>query len=164
MHGPVAVVLADDAVRRAADALAAAGYEVVEAEVPRLEETAQLWLDLVGFEVRLGALQRLREEGSDGTRRSAEALFWLARPLDGAGYAQALAERHALAAQWPHQLVLGPVSTAAPWPVGHDLGGAGRAARRVVGLPAHGRDRVPGAARGVRPGRLDTTGCHSACS
>ncbi len=124
VHGPAAVVLADDAVRRAADALAAAGYEVVDAEVPRLEETAQLWLDLVGFEVRLGALQRLRDEGSDGTRRSAEALFGLAGPLDGAGYAQALAERHALAAQWPHQLVLGPVSTAAPWPVGHDLGGA----------------------------------------
>ncbi len=124
VHGPVAVVLADDAVRRAAHALAAAGYEVVDAEVPRLEETAQLWLDLVGFEVRLGALQRLRDEGSDGTRRSAEALFGLAGPLDGAGYAQALAERHALAAQWPHQLVLGPVSTAAPWPVGHDLGGA----------------------------------------
>ena len=28
-----------------------------------------------------------------------------------------------LAAQWPHQLVLGPVSTSPPWPVGHDLGG-----------------------------------------
>jgi amidase len=122
-RGSVAVVLADAGVHRAADALAAAGYEVAETHLPQTEETAQLWLDLVGFEVRLGALQRLRDVGSEGTRRSAEALFGLARPLDGGGYAQALAERHVLAAQWPHQLVLGPVSTSPPWPVGHDLGG-----------------------------------------
>ncbi len=128
--GPVALVLADDGTRRAANALTAAGYEVVEAEAPRLEEAAQLWLDLVGFEVRLGALARLRDEGSDGTRRSAEALFALARPLDGEGYARALGERHVLAAAYGefldrHPLILGPVSTCAPWPVGHDLGGEG---------------------------------------
>jgi amidase len=126
--GRVALVLPDDAVRRAGAALATAGYEVVEAEPPRLEEAAQLWLDLVSFEVRLGALDRLRAEGSEGTRTSAEALFSLGRPLDGAGYAQALGERFGLAAEWSeffatHPLVLGPVSTAAPWPVGHDLGG-----------------------------------------
>jgi len=135
-RGPVALVLAadaDDAVaeglRRAAAALNAAGYDVVEAEAPRVEEAAQLWLDLVGFEVRLGALQRLRDEGSEGTRASAEALFGLARPLDGDGYANALAERHMLAAEYGdflarHPLILGPVSVCAPWPVGHDLGGA----------------------------------------
>jgi amidase len=127
-RGPIAVVLADDAVRRAGGALSTAGYEVVEAEAPRVEEAAQLWLDLVSFEVRLGALSRLRAEGSDGTRRSAEALFSLGRPLDGAGYAQALGERHLLAATWSeffarHPLILGPVSTCAPWPAGHDLGG-----------------------------------------
>ena len=115
--------------RRAADALVSAGYEVVEAEAPRVEEAAQLWLDLVSFEVRLGALPRLRDEGSEGTRRSAEALFGLARPLDGDGYARALGERHVLAAAWSefldrHPLILAPVSTSAPWPVGHDLGGA----------------------------------------
>jgi amidase len=124
----VTLVLADDSVRRAGAALAAAGYDVVETEVPRLEEAAQLWLDLVGFEVALGALERLRAEGSEGTRRSAEALFALGRPLDGAGYAQALGERHALAAEWAeflarNPLLLGPVSTCPPWPVGHDLGG-----------------------------------------
>jgi amidase len=122
VRGRVTVVLADDAVRRAAAALAAAGYEVVEGE-RRVEEAAQVWLDVVSFEVRLGALARLRDEGSEGTRRSAEALFSLGRLLDGAGYAQALAQRHVLAAGWPAGLVLGPVSTAAPWPVGHDQGG-----------------------------------------
>jgi amidase len=124
-RSPVALVLADDGVRRAGAALSAAGYEVVEAELPRVEEAAQLWLDVVGFEVRLGALARLRDEGSEGTRRSAEALFGLARALDGAGYATALAQRHVLAAGFldRHALILGPVSTSAPWPVGHDLGG-----------------------------------------
>jgi amidase len=128
-HGPVALVLADDGSRRAADALVSAGYEVVEAEAPRVAEAAQLWLDLVSFEARLGALARLRDEGSDGTRRSAEALFGLARPLDGDGYARALGERHVLAAAWSefldrHSMILAPVSTSDPWPVGHDLGGA----------------------------------------
>ena len=133
--GLVALVLADDTeepvaggLRRAAGALREAGYEVVEVEAPRLADAAQLWLDLVGFEVRLGALARLRESGSEGTRRSAEALFGLARPLDGAGYARALGEHQVLAAEYSafldrHPLILGPVSTRAPWPVGHDLGG-----------------------------------------
>jgi amidase len=128
-HGPVALVLAHDGSRRAADALVSAGYEVVEAEAPRVAEAAQLWLDLVSFEMRLGALARLRDEGSEGTRRSAEALFGLARPLDGDGYARALGERHVLAAAWSefldrHPMILAPVSTSDPWPVGHDLGGA----------------------------------------
>jgi amidase len=128
-RGPVALVLASDGARAAADALAAAGYEVVEAEAPRLEEAAQLWLDLVSYELRLGGLALLREHGSEGTRRSAEALFGLGRPLDGEGYARALGERHLLTAAWSelfdrHSLLLGPVSTCAPWPVGHDLGGA----------------------------------------
>jgi amidase len=133
--GPVALVLADDTdpaiadgLRRVAAALTSAGYDIVEAELPRLDAAAQLWLDLVGYEVRLGALQRLRSEGSEGTRRSAEALFGLARPLDGEGYAKALGERHVLAAAYGeflarHPLILGPVSTRPPWPVGHDLGG-----------------------------------------
>ena len=133
--GPVALVLPDDTdpavahgLRRVAAALTSAGYDVVDAALPRLDAAAQLWLDLVGYEVRLGALQRLRSEGSEGTRRSAEALFGLARPLDGEGYATALGERHVLAAAYGeflarHPLILGPVSTRPPWPVGHDLGG-----------------------------------------
>jgi amidase len=116
----VAVVFADDAVRRAADALSDAGHDVVEAEPAGIEEAAQLWLDLVGFEAGLGPLDQVV---SEGTRRSATALFSLGRVTGGAGYAQALARRYALARQWIHPLVLGPVSTAPPWPVGHDQGG-----------------------------------------
>jgi amidase len=119
-HARVAVVLADDAVRRAADALSDAGHDVVEVEAAGIEEAAQLWLDLVGFEARLGPLDQV---ASEGTRRSATALFGLGRVTDGAGYAEALARRYALARDWTHPLVLGPVSTAAPWPVGHDQGG-----------------------------------------
>jgi amidase len=131
----VALVIPDDSdpatadgLRRVAAALAESGYTVTEADLPHLEEGAQLWLDLVGFEFRLGALQRLRSEGSEGTRRSAEALFGLARRLDGAAYALSLGQRHTLASEYSellarHALILAPVSTRPPWPVGHDLGG-----------------------------------------
>ncbi len=122
-RGPVAVVLGANAAP-----LAAAGWEVVETELPAVEEAAQLWLDAVGFEVR-PLLERVRRDGSEGTFRSASALFGLGRVDDGAGYAAALARRYALMTEWAaffarHPLVLGPVSTAAPWPVGHDQAGA----------------------------------------
>jgi amidase len=59
---------------------------------------------------------------------AAEALFGLGRELDGEGYAACLGQRHVLAAAYSafldrFGLILGPVSTHAPWPVGHDLGG-----------------------------------------
>ncbi len=116
----IAVVLADDAVRRAADALSDAGHDVAEVEPAGIEEAAQLWLDAVGFEARLGTLDHVV---SEGTRRSATALFSLGRVTEGAGYAQALARRYALARAWDFPLLLGPVSTAPPWAVGHDQDG-----------------------------------------
>jgi amidase len=91
----------------------------------------------------------------------------IATPLDGPAYARALADRHSLAAEWSalldrHPVLLGPVSTAEPWPVGHDLGGADAVhaqwwgfrltvAVNALGLPAvavptgldaHGRPRA----------------------
>jgi amidase len=74
------------------------------------------------------ALPRLREHGSPGTLAFVEALLGIATPLDGPGYAKALADRHVLAADWSaffavHPILIGPVSMRDPWPVGHDLGG-----------------------------------------
>jgi amidase len=116
----VALVLADAAGRRAAAALSDAGHDVFDAGPAGIEEAAQLWLDAVGYEAKLGPLDQVV---SEGTRRSATALFSLSRVTGGAGYAQALARRHKLAQEWTHPLVLGPVSTAEPWPAGHDQGG-----------------------------------------
>src|SRR5690606_24550326 len=46
-----------DGVRRAAAALADAGYDVVEEEPPAVAEAAAMWLSLVGTEARLNAAQ-----------------------------------------------------------------------------------------------------------
>ena len=114
--------------RIAAGALADADYAVTPVDAPRLEEVAQQWIDLLAFDSGPGALPRIREAGCEGTRRFFESLLALAAPLDGPGYARALAERYAATAEWSallerHPVILGPVSTAEPWPVGHDLGG-----------------------------------------
>jgi amidase len=116
-------------VTRAARALEDAGHAVEPVELPRLEEVARLWLDLLAYDSGPAALPPICEAGCEGTRRFFEGLLAIATPLDGPGYARALAERHVVAAEWSalldrHPLILAPVSTAAPWPVGHDLAGA----------------------------------------
>jgi amidase len=127
----VGVVLEDDAVTIAARALENAGHAVTPVEAPRLEEVAQLWIDLLAFDSGPGALPPLRAAGCAGTLRFFEGLLALAAPLDGPGYARALGERYLHTAEWSelldrHPVILGPVSTAEPWPVGHDLGGVER--------------------------------------
>ena len=83
-----------------ARALEEAGHRVSEVELPRLGRLAELWRDLLAFDTGPAALPRLREFGCDGTLRFVEGLLAIATPLDGPGYAQGLAERHAAAAEW----------------------------------------------------------------
>jgi amidase len=140
------------AMRRATEALEAAGYRVHETSVPHLERLAELWRDLLAYDSGPVALPRLRDGGCEGTKRFLEALLAIATPLDGPGYARALAERHVLAADWSaffdrYPVLVGPVSTRDPWDVGHDLGGEEAArdewwgfrltvATSALGLPA----------------------------
>jgi amidase len=117
-----------DAVRRAADALADAGADVVEVSPPQVQEAAELWRTLTTAEMQ-GLLDRLvRPLGS------ADAATYLAQSLshvpvlDLPGYIGGLARRHAIAAAWSrffaeHDVVLGPVGTQPAHPVGFDLGG-----------------------------------------
>jgi amidase len=133
--GPLNIAVVSDAVEdptgleRAARALEDAGHHLTEVDVPRFDELAELWRDLLASDSGPAALARLREHGSPGALQFLEGLLAIAAPLDGPGYARGLAERHAAAAEWSalfarHPVILGPVSTRAPWPVGHDLGGA----------------------------------------
>jgi amidase len=117
-----------EALRRAASAAAGAGHRVHETAVPRLRELAELWRDVLAYDTGPVALPRLREGGCDGTLRFVESLLAITNPLDGPGYARALAERHALAAEWSqlfarHPVLIAPVNCREPWPVGHDLDG-----------------------------------------
>lgn len=141
-------------VDRAANALARAGWDIVDIEPPHLEEAITLWrrlactdmqysLDPAGLAMPLGvsATAFLRDSTAD------------ARVFDSvADYAGAWARRAVIAAEWQRMqqevpLVLGPVFTTALPPIDYDLGGeeaAGEAWRSLcltfvanfLGLPA----------------------------
>lgn len=122
-------------VRRAAAALADAGYEVDELDPPALQDAAATWLALMAHE--LGLLWPVLEAVA-----SPGAIAFLTDALAGrhrdaepgpAAYEHALIGRHALARAWAgfqrsHPLILGPVSTRPPFAAGADLGGREAAA------------------------------------
>ena len=113
-----------EAMRRATQALD--GHRLHETPVPHLEELAQLWIDLLAYDAGAAALPVIREHGCAGALTVLEALLAIARPFDGAAYAQGLARRHVLAADWSQfftrtPVLVAPVSMRDPWPVGHDL-------------------------------------------
>lgn len=113
-------------VRRAADALADAGYAVEEREPPKVAEAAALWSALVGSDVRTQMLPLMRPLLSQSSQRFLDA--WMAHEpaLDLAGYQQKFGERNAIARAWTtfhaeFPLVLAPVSTQPPFPAGSDV-------------------------------------------
>ena len=141
-----------DALRRSADALSEAGYPVVEAEPPYIGEARDAFRDLVASEISVLTLDAVRQLGSPGLLAFLDACLENATALDHVGYARALAERLVLCTAWSrfledHPIVLGPVSTELPWPVGFDLGGPEHVRRmlsayrltlavNLLGLPA----------------------------
>jgi amidase len=112
------------AIRAAAKALEAAGYELRDDDVPPgLDDMPDLWARLFLTEV-----QALWDEL--GPLLGADCRQWLqdafvARPplTTSGGVIEAYRERHALAAAWPAMLVLAPVMTSGAPPVGFDLQG-----------------------------------------
>ncbi len=115
-------------VRRAAAALTAAGYVVDEVDSGSVVEAADLWARMIAADIREFFLPLMLEIGSAANRQFVEQLLEAVPPLDRSEYAQALAERNRLTRIWSefqqeYPLVLGPVSTAQPFPVGSDLGG-----------------------------------------
>jgi amidase len=112
-------------VRAAAAALADAGYVVEEIDPPSVLQAAQLWNQLVADELHAVAEQVAAVAGS-------EALAFLDHFLavnprrDLNGYMTDLAVRNSIMREWNqflerYPLILGPVSTAPPFPVGFDL-------------------------------------------
>ncbi len=109
----------------AAGALSDAGWQVEEAEPPVLEEAADAWLRWLGGEI---ALRRERIEGVMG--HDARTFLDHAQVLSGEPdlgvTIDALTVRHGAAAQWHNFLadgavLLGPVWTEGPFPVGFDV-------------------------------------------
>jgi amidase len=140
-----------DGVRRAADALADAGYDVEEIEPPLIDAAAAMWLALVATDARLNP-QQWRDSMSEQEQRFVDAFLDIAPLLDLGGYAWNLADRQRITRQWAlfqdqYPIVLGPVTTRQPFAVGADLTGPSGVAEIVdaarlmvavnlLGLPA----------------------------
>ena len=115
-------------VRRAADRLEDAGYRVEEVAVPDITALWQLWADILCAELTTLQAAAMAAHGSEDFRRSLRGMTALARPIDAAGYMNAIAlrSRHLrnwllFLEDWP--LVLTPV-TVRPTPAPRaDLGG-----------------------------------------
>ena len=135
---------------RAADWLAHAGYDMVDAEPPRIAEVAALWFDAMWAEVGGMWPEMAPIVGQD------EAAFVKAcleqgmfKPVDQAGQRAAWTSVYAHASAWSrflhdHPIILAPVCCERPWVVNEDVFDTcriGQAMRMVVtvnilGLPS----------------------------
>ena len=139
--------------RRAADHLSDAGYDVTEQEVPDLEGTWQLWCDLIMTELHVLQEAQMRAVASAEFGLSLDSFLRCANLLDGPGYMKAIAARSGVLRRWllfleEFPVVLTPLSVRRAPPVGADLEGDDRvrslmrndvrfmSAINVLGLPA----------------------------
>ena len=102
-------------VRTAADHLASAGYDVVEAELPDLTGTWHLWCDPIMTELSVMQEAQMRELGSADFRQTLDGFLKMATVLDGRGYMEAIARRSRVLRSWlafleAYPVVLTPVS------------------------------------------------------
>jgi amidase len=109
---------------RCASALAAAGYERVDAAPPRVATAAALWKAVIGADLRY-QWSSLRPLLGAPTLSFLEAFLALSKSLDAGELLAANTERHALAREWSlfmHDvpLVVTPVSSQQPFAVGFD--------------------------------------------
>jgi amidase len=100
---------------RAAGWLADASYEVEDIEVPDLDETFQLWVDLISTEIHTLQLKQYREMGSPPFQDALEGILTMAKILDATEYMAAVAYRARLIRRWLAVLedwpvILAPVS------------------------------------------------------
>jgi amidase len=112
-------------VRAAADALADAGYDMVEAEPPELAEASAVWPILARAEGAAAKLSALAPLLSDASRRVLSLVSELDE-ITPEAVAQGYVRRHAAARAWSqfqeeHPLILGPAMTRPPFAVGDDL-------------------------------------------
>jgi amidase len=139
------------AVRRAADALAGAGYDVVEAVPPSYEEVLETWGRWLFADIRAEEELLRTVMGPDGIR-FLEFVEPLYPPLDPAGLFAASVKRREIQRRWSvflaeHSLILSPIWTQPPFPHSWDIESEANAAATMelmrpvmpanfLGLPA----------------------------
>ena len=113
------------AVRRAGDALAGAGYDVVEVEPPLYEAALDVWGRLLFVDIHAQDAVLRQVMGPDAIRflDFARPLF---PPMDSAGVFATVVERGAIGRAWnqfllEYPLILSPIWTQPPFPHGWDV-------------------------------------------
>jgi amidase len=151
------------AVRRAADALADAGYEVVEIAPPRYGEAVEVWArfimgDLTSVLGQMGPMM-----GADGLA-FVEAFNKTVPPVSTvADFSRLLTQRDGVARDWSmfvasYPLILTPTWTQLPFEIGFDLGDAGAAAVRTLMAPVTPANLLGLPCACVPAGRDEATG------
>lgn len=112
------------AVRAAGDALADAGYSVVEAVPPLIEEAIDTWVRWLMADIGQ-FMPVFANVMSPAGIRFLEALAERAGPVDLAGHMELMVRRHEIAREWSaffvdHPLFVGPVWTGPPFAAGWD--------------------------------------------
>ena len=113
------------AVRRAADALADDGFEVIEAVPPDYEQALELWSTVLAADLRIMKPVLDQFMGADGRKFLGNALDVLPAP-DMTGWAIAHAARHGLARRWSlwyqeYPVLLSPVWSQPAFPLDFDI-------------------------------------------
>lgn len=114
-----------EGVWRAADALAGAGYAVEELEPPKIAEAAEVWLNMLGADVRI-MWQLMSPLVSADANQFMGTFLEMYPEVDPAMHMQTFISRQALGRAWAefqltHPLILAPVCTEPPFAVGTDL-------------------------------------------
>ncbi len=140
-------------VRVAADYLADAGYQIIEADLPDLGGTWKLWCDLIMSELAVLQEAQMRELGSADFKQTLDGFLKMATILEGRDYMEAIAYRSRVLRNWltfleSYPVILTPLSVKRTPEVNADLGGDARvrslfwndlrfmSSINVLGLPA----------------------------
>ncbi len=142
------------ALQTAAQWLADAGYEIVEARTPGFTRAMESWLAMQMPEIRLYLWPAIEQHGDAGINRAMGLMLDAYPEEDGVAYMKALAERARVVREWQRffervPLVLAPVCTQPVYERGFDLESRERTAelwRECVTLTAVPVLGVPGLA------------------
>lgn len=115
-----------DAMQRAADGLADAGYEIVDLPTPGFTRAMELWFAMQMPELRVFLWPAIEQHGDAGIRRAIRLMLDAHPADDGIPYMRALAERTRVVREWQQFLervpiVLAPVCTQPVYRRGFDV-------------------------------------------
>jgi amidase len=115
-----------EGVRAAGRALADAGYDVEEIAPPAIDEAATLYWQWMMTDLQHPFMDNVRANALPDASRVLELITANTSLLDLEGYQRTLGRRHGILSEWSlfmadRPIVVGPVYTVPPWPVGWDV-------------------------------------------